>query len=139
MTLAELLFSQGFGTRRECAGLIASGWVTIAGEACTDASREVDPHGVEFTVRGEAWTYRERALLVMNKPAGHECSQKPRHHPSVYALLPAPLRRRGVQAIGRDVASARRSLASDTPATPDGMPAGGLVPSRTMRSRGTPK
>jgi 16S rRNA pseudouridine516 synthase len=37
----------------------------------------------------------------MNKPGGHECSQKPRHHPSVYALLPAPLRRRGVQAIGR--------------------------------------
>ena len=37
----------------------------------------------------------------MNKPAGYECSQKPRHHPSVYALLPAPLRRRGVQAIGR--------------------------------------
>jgi 16S rRNA pseudouridine516 synthase len=37
----------------------------------------------------------------MNKPAGHECSQKPRHHPSVYSLLPAPLRQRGVQAIGR--------------------------------------
>ena len=37
----------------------------------------------------------------MNKPAGRECSQRPRHHPSVYALLPAPLRRRGVQAVGR--------------------------------------
>ena len=37
----------------------------------------------------------------MNKPAGHECSQKPKHHPSVYSLLPGPLRGRGVQAIGR--------------------------------------
>jgi 16S rRNA pseudouridine516 synthase len=37
----------------------------------------------------------------MNKPAGHECSQKPKHHPSVHSLLPAPLRRRGVQPIGR--------------------------------------
>ena len=37
----------------------------------------------------------------MNKPAGVECSQKPKHHPSVYSLLPSPLRRRGVQAIGR--------------------------------------
>jgi 16S rRNA pseudouridine516 synthase len=37
----------------------------------------------------------------MNKPAGYECSQKPRHHASVYSLLPAPLRQRGVQAIGR--------------------------------------
>ena len=39
--------------------------------------------------------------IVMNKPAGYECSQKPRHHASVYSLLPAPLRQRGVQAIGR--------------------------------------
>ena len=37
----------------------------------------------------------------MHKPAGRECSQKPKHHPSVYGLLPAPLRRRDVQAIGR--------------------------------------
>ena len=43
----------------------------------------------------------QRAFLVMNKPAGYECSQKPKHHPSVYSLLPGPLRGRGVQAIGR--------------------------------------
>jgi 16S rRNA pseudouridine516 synthase len=101
VTLAQLLFSQGFGTRRECAGLIASGWVTLDGAVCREPDRQVDPHGLNFSVRGEPWTYHERALLAMNKPAGHECSQKPRHHPSVYALLPAPLRRRGVQAIGR--------------------------------------
>jgi 16S rRNA pseudouridine516 synthase len=101
VTLAQLLFSQGFGTRRECAGLIASGWVTIDGAVCREPDRQVDPHGLNFSVRGEPWTYHERALLAMNKPAGHECSQRPKHHPSVYALLPAPLRRRGVQAIGR--------------------------------------
>jgi len=101
VTLAQLLFSQGFGTRRECAGLIAFGWVAVGGAACTDPHRDVDPRGLEFTVRGETWTYHERALLVMHKPAGYECSQKPKHHPSVYALLPPPLRQRGVQAIGR--------------------------------------
>ena len=42
-----------------------------------------------------------KALIVLNKPAGHECSQKPKHHPSIYSLLPAPLRRRDVQAVGR--------------------------------------
>ena len=31
-----------------------------------------------------------QALLMMNKPAGYECSRKPRHHPSVMSLLPAP-------------------------------------------------
>jgi 16S rRNA pseudouridine516 synthase len=52
-------------------------------------------------VRGERWTYHARALVMLNKPAGYECSQKPKHHPSVYNLLPPPLRKRGVQAIGR--------------------------------------
>ncbi|HEX2541925.1 MAG TPA: 16S rRNA pseudouridine(516) synthase [Caldimonas sp.] len=101
MTLAQLLFSQGFGTRRECAGLIAAGAVSIGGQVRDDPHEELEVEGLEFVVGGEAWPYRERALLVMNKPPGHECSQKPRHHPSVYSLLPMPLRRRGVQAVGR--------------------------------------
>jgi 16S rRNA pseudouridine516 synthase len=99
--LAQLLFTQGFGTRRECAGLIAAELVVIEGVVCSEPDREVEPLGLNFSVRGEPWTYHERAFLVMNKPAGYECSQKPKHHPSVYSLLPAPLRRRGVQAIGR--------------------------------------
>ena len=102
MKLGQLLFSQGFGTRRECEALIFSSWVALAGRVCDDPQVEVDVgDGFEFTVRGERWTYRAHALLMLNKPAGFECSQKPRHHPSVYSLLPAPLRGRGVQAIGR--------------------------------------
>ena len=47
------------------------------------------------------WTFQASALLMLNKPAGYECSRKPRHHPSVLSLLPPPLRTRGVQPIGR--------------------------------------
>jgi 16S rRNA pseudouridine516 synthase len=103
MTPADLLFSQGFGTRRECAALIAHGLLEVEGlGVVADAGHELDARDLWFRVRGgERWPYRERALVVLNKPAGYECSQKPRHHPSVYSLLPAPLRRRGVQAIGR--------------------------------------
>lgn len=101
MKLSQVLFSQGFGARRECEGLILSGHVTLQGEVCDDPFLEVDPQGLEFKVRGEPWAYHAKALLVMNKPAGHECSQKPKHHPSVYSLLPPPLRRRDVQSIGR--------------------------------------
>ncbi len=101
MRLAQLLFSQGFGARRECAALIASGHVTLAGQVCDDAFHEVEPEGLEFGVRGERWHYHAKALIVLNKPAGVECSQRPKHHPSVYSLLPAPLRRRNVQAVGR--------------------------------------
>ncbi len=101
MKLSQLLFSQGFGPRRECEGLICSGHVTLAGKVCDDPFHEVEPEGLAFTVRGEAWTYHAKALLVMNKPNGVECSQKPKHHPSVYSLLPLPLRRRDVQSVGR--------------------------------------
>lgn len=101
MKLAQVLFTQGFGTRRECEGLVASGHVRIAGRVRDDPFEEVATEGLEFNVRGQTWPYHAKALVMMNKPAGHECSQKPRHHPSVYGLLPAPLRTRGVQSIGR--------------------------------------
>ena len=101
MRLAQLLFSQGFGTRRDCDGLVLAGLVQIDGEVRDDLDAEVEPEGLRYRVRGEEWSYRQRALLVLNKPSGYECSQKPKHHASVYSLLPAPLRQRGVQAIGR--------------------------------------
>ncbi len=104
MRPADLLFTQGFGTRRDCAALVAGGWLEVEGIGIVDdLARELDA-GSElwFRVRGgERWPYREHALIVLNKPAGYECSLKPRHHASVYSLLPAPLRQRGVQAIGR--------------------------------------
>ena len=100
-TLAQVLFSQGFGTRRECESLVAAGFVSLAGEVCDDPWHEVDPEGLEFGVQGQRWPYREKALVMLHKPAGYECSQKPKHHPSVLSLLPAPLRVRGVQPVGR--------------------------------------
>ena len=104
MRPADLLFSQGFGTRRECAALVANGLLEVEGLGVVDdPDRGLDTAGgLWFRVAGgERWPYRERALVVLHKPAGHECSLKPRHHPSVYTLLPAPLRTRGVQAVGR--------------------------------------
>ncbi|WP_048437869.1 pseudouridine synthase [Caenimonas sp. SL110] len=108
MQLQEILYSQGFGTRRVCAGLVQQGHVTVGGEPVTDASRDFDPQGLAFTVGGVPWSYHELAYLMLNKPAGTECSQKPSTYPSIYTLLPAPLRQRpqkgavqGVQAVGR--------------------------------------
>ena len=108
MRLEDILFSQGFGTRRVCAGLIQQGHVTVQGQLQTDAGEFYAPEGLEFTVQGTAWTFHEKAYVLLNKPAGTECSQKPSTWPSIYTLLPAPLRQRpqkaavqGVQAVGR--------------------------------------
>jgi 16S rRNA pseudouridine516 synthase len=101
MKLSQLLFSQGFGARRECEGLILGGHVTLAGQVCDDPFFEVAPEGLTFGVRGELWPYHAKALVLLHKPAGYECSQKPKHHPSVMSLLPPPLRVRGLQPVGR--------------------------------------
>lgn len=101
LTLAQILFSQGFGTRRDCAALIAAGLVQVDGATLDDAQVVLPTPGLVFSVRGQAWTYQACALLMLHKPAGYECSAKPRHHPSVLTLLPAPLRSRGVQPVGR--------------------------------------
>jgi len=108
MQLQDILYSQGFGTRRICAGLVQQGLVTVNGEPCDDSTADFDPTGLWFTVQGKPWPYHEKAYILLHKPAGTECSQKPSTWPSIYTLLPAPLRQRpqkgpvqGVQAVGR--------------------------------------
>ncbi|MDM0040460.1 16S rRNA pseudouridine(516) synthase [Variovorax sp. J22G21] len=108
MLLQDILYSQGFGTRRVCAGLIQQGFVTIAGAVVADSAVDLTAQGLRFTVQGTEWEYHEKAYLMLHKPAGTECSQKPSTWPSIYTLLPSPLRLRpnkgavqGVQAIGR--------------------------------------
>jgi 16S rRNA pseudouridine516 synthase len=101
MQLRQILFSQGFGTRRECDALVHHGLVQLGERLADDPHEDVDTAGLVFSVRGQAWPFHEPALLMMNKPPGYECSRKPRHHPSVMSLLPAPLRQREVQPIGR--------------------------------------
>ena len=115
MQLQEVLYSQGFGTRRVCAGLIQQGYVQVydgpdnaAPRTCQDASAEFEPQGLRFRVQGVDWPYCDKAYILLYKPAGTECSQKPSTYPSIYTLLPSPLRLRpqkaavqGVQAVGR--------------------------------------
>ncbi len=108
MQLQEILFSQGFGTRRICLGLIQQGHVQVEGRVAVEPGQEFEPDGLSFQVQGTAWEYHAPAYLMMNKPAGYECSRKPTAWPSVYSLLPSPLRQRpnassipGVQAVGR--------------------------------------
>lgn len=113
MSLQEMLFSQGFGTRRICSGLVEQGYVAYmqAGEWLNThdpgqilAIEEAMP----FEVQGAHWFYYSKAYLMLHKPTGTECSQKPSTWPSIYSLLPTPLRQRpvksavqGVQAVGR--------------------------------------
>lgn len=101
MRWSQILFSQGFGTRRECEALLRAGLVRHGGTPVEDGSAEVDPDGLRFEVEGRSWPFHAQAVVMLHKPPGYECSQKPGAWPSVLTLLPAPLRQRGVQPVGR--------------------------------------
>ena len=116
MQLQDILYSQGFGTRRVCAGLIQQGWVSVCDASspnadyvlCSEATADFEPEGLLLRVQGVDWPFHAKAYVLLHKPAGTECSQKPSTYPSIYTLLPPPLRQRptksavqGVQAVGR--------------------------------------
>ena len=116
MQLQDILFSQGFGTRRVCAGLVQQGFVkvyapheaAVVPQLVTESAQDFEPEGLRFQVDGVDWPYAEKAYVMLHKPAGTECSQKPSTYPSIYTLLPSPLRLRpsksavqGIQAVGR--------------------------------------
>lgn len=115
MQLQDILYSQGFGTRRVCAGLVQQGLVQVfeSSDALTPvvhtlSATDFDAEGLRLRVQGVDWPYQEKAYIMLNKPTATECSQKPSTYPSIYTLLPSPLRLRpqkgavqGVQAVGR--------------------------------------
>jgi len=101
LTLERILQSQGFGTRKWCAELIADGEVSYAGQVIRDNRAVLETGGLEFIVYGEKWTYREHVYIALNKPANFECSRKASHHPGVLTILPEQFTRRDVQPVGR--------------------------------------
>ncbi len=99
--LERILHKQGHGSRKLCRIMIVNEEVTVNGVMCDDPSASFQLEGMQYTVKGETWDYREKSYLMMHKPGNYECSHKTQHHPTIYSLLPHPLVARGVQCIGR--------------------------------------
>lgn len=81
--------------------MIRAGRLSVAGEIVDDPLAELVLDALVLVVDGSGWRYREKAYLMLHKPANFECSHAPQHHRSVFELLPPPLLRRNVQCVGR--------------------------------------
>ncbi|GAO20624.1 pseudouridine synthase Rsu [Alicycliphilus sp. B1] len=98
MQLQDILYSQGFGTRRICAGLIQQGWVAVhsAGSlepvVCLEPAQNLKEQGLVLRVQGQDWPYHAKAYVMLNKPAT-ECSRSPLPIPACIRCCP-PLRQR---------------------------------------------
>jgi len=99
--LSQILFAQGFGERRVCDGLVLKGLVKVNGEVVDDPDAVFPEDRLMLDVDGLPWVTHVQALVMLHKPAGYECSLKPGAWPGVHNLLPVPLRRRGLQPVGR--------------------------------------
>lgn len=114
MQLDRILQSQGFGSRKECRKLVRDGAVKIRGEVMTDPFIELDENGLVFEVGDWEWEYSEKIYIALYKPAGYECSHKPKHNETIYHLLPEPVVARDAQSVGRlDVDTTGLLLFSD--------------------------
>ena len=90
--LEKLMQGQGFGSKKQCRSIIQDGLVTVSGLNVTDPGHKVAAEdGMVFTVNGVQWIYWEKAYIVLHKPCGFECSNRPTNHPSVFELLPPQL------------------------------------------------
>jgi pimeloyl-ACP methyl ester carboxylesterase len=99
-------YSQGFGTRRVCAGLIQHGLVAIDGEVVLDAALNVQTQGLRFTVQGQPWDYHAPAYRHAAQARGHRVLAKTVHlaqhlHPVARAAAPAAAKGRGAGRAGR--------------------------------------
>ncbi len=51
-----------------------------------DSMLELEPVGLCFRVQGVEWHYQAKGYIMLHKPAGTECSQKPSAWPKYSAL-----------------------------------------------------
>ncbi len=102
MLVGQVVFSQGFGTRYDCNTLILNGKFSYKGKVINDPGENIPiVDGDVFHIDGRQWLFYEKAIVMLNKPQNYECSTKPKCYPSVNSLLPTPLRKRGLQPVGR--------------------------------------
>lgn len=104
MNLLKYLQAQGIGSRKECTWLIKNNLIQINGQIYNQEKQTIHPDEIQsLIIDGEEAVIIPLPYyyILLNKPAGFETSHKPRDYPSVFTLLPDPLRATDIQAIGR--------------------------------------
>ena len=74
MRLDKFIASDGRLSRREAAGIIRRGLVTVNGEVVRQADHRVDPEADEIVADGRRILWRRNTYIMLNKPAGYVSS-----------------------------------------------------------------
>ena len=106
--LAKRVAEQLSCSRSTAEQFIEGGFVSVDGRVVEAPGARVRPDQGVAVAPDASPLALTPVTLLLHKPAGYECSQRPGAWPGVHTLLPAPLRQRpgggkspGVQAVGR--------------------------------------
>lgn len=99
--LDKFLSNQNICSRKEAAGLVKKGAVTIGGVPAARADIKIDPQLDRVCVQGREILYSRHLYLMMNKPEGVLCATEDTRAPTVLDLVPPEWRRRGLAPAGR--------------------------------------
>ncbi len=72
----KILAAAGYGSRRECEELIATGRVEIDGKIVTELGVRADPSTQRIRVDGETLPKTRPVYLAVNKPKGYLCTHR---------------------------------------------------------------
>ena len=87
--LQKVLAAAGYGSRRQCEELIATGRVEVDGQIVTELGTKVDPQRQSIRVDGEPVRVARFVYYMLNKPAGVVCTARdPGGRPRVIDLVP---------------------------------------------------
>ena len=101
MRLDRILSNTGLYSRREAAGLISHGRVSVDGCIATSGGGRYDPEKVSVTVDEEPVAYRKYYYIMLNKPMGYISSTNDRRGKTVMELLDSKYAKLGLFPAGR--------------------------------------
>jgi cytidylate kinase len=91
--LQKVLAQAGYGSRRACEDLIATGRVTVDGAVVKELGAKVDPNRSQVAVDGKPIASERLRYIMLHKPAGYLSHPDPRAgYPDWRTLVKAPER-----------------------------------------------
>lgn len=97
----KLIAGSGKLSRKDVAGLISHGNVTLNGRTVKSGSEKADADSDEIKVCGEIFTIKKHIYIMLNKPKGVVSASDGKGERTVCALVPEELMRRGLFPAGR--------------------------------------
>lgn len=101
MRLDKFLSNMKYGTRTEVKKIIKDGLVSVNGKVTKEAKLSINPNEDIVQYRAETVFYKEKILIMMNKPKGYVSATKDALHKTVVDLLDEPYTRFDLNIAGR--------------------------------------